>query len=152
MVTKLERTNMESVIQLSEALYEAIAKEAAAQQRSPDELAEALLARQLLPKHPYVEHVTSRSGPRAVILGTRVGIDVIVGYWRAGYTPDEIAADVLPHLKPAEVYDALSYYYDHAQEIERELAEHSTDAWKERLKERLGQDAFLALTEGPSVG
>jgi uncharacterized protein (DUF433 family) len=130
-------------------LYKAVAKEAAAQQRSPDELAEDLLARQLLPKHPYVERVDSRSGPRAVIRGTRVGIDVIVGYWRAGYTPEEIAADILPHLKPAEVYDALSYYHDHEEEIELELTEHTVDAWQNRLKQRLGESAYSTLTGEP---
>jgi uncharacterized protein (DUF433 family) len=137
---------VEGVIQLSEALYKAVAKEAAAQQRSPDELAEALLARHLLPQHPYVEIVESRSGPRAVVQGTRVGIDVIVGYWRAGYTPDEIAADILPHLKPAEVYDALSYYHDHKDEIDRELAEETVDTWQDRLRERLGEADYSALT------
>lgn len=141
---------MESIIQLSELLYKAVAKEAAAQQRSPDELAEELLARFLLPKHPYVEHVDSQSGLRAVVRGTRVGIDVIVSYWRAGYSPDEIAADILPHLKPAEIYDALSYYHDHQDEIEQELAEHTVDAWQDRLKEQLGEAAYRTLTGEPS--
>jgi uncharacterized protein (DUF433 family) len=140
---------VESVIQLSEALYKAIAKEAATQQRSPDELVEDLLTRYLLPKHPYVEHVDSQSGLRAVIRGTRVGIDVIVGYWRAGYTPDEIATDILPHLKPAEVYDALSYYHDHEDEIEQELAEHTVETWQDRLKDQMGEAAYFALTGAP---
>ena len=140
---------MESVIQLSEALYKLVAKEAAAQQRSPDELAEDLLSRYLLPQHPYIEHVESRSGLRAVIRGTRVGVDVIVGYWRAGHTPDEIADEILPHLKPAAVYDALSYYHDHKDEMDRELADHSIEAWQGRLKGRLGDAAYAALTGEP---
>jgi uncharacterized protein (DUF433 family) len=40
------------------------------------------LARHLLPQHPHVEVVESRSGPRAVVRGTRVGVDVVVGYGR----------------------------------------------------------------------
>ena len=136
---------MESVIHPSKVLYKAVAKKAAAQRRSPDELAEELLGRYLLPKHPYVEHVESQSGMRAVIRGTRVGIDVIVGYWREGYTPEEISADILSHLKPAQVYDALSYYHDHKDEIDQELLEHTVDAWRDRLKERLGETAYAAL-------
>jgi uncharacterized protein (DUF433 family) len=32
----------------------------------------------LFPQHPYVEQVESQSGSRAVIRGTRIGVDVIV--------------------------------------------------------------------------
>jgi len=131
--------------QVSEALYRLVVKEAAAQRRSPDEVAEDLLARHLLPQHPHVEQVASRSGTRAVVRGTRVGVDVIVGYMRAGYTPEEIAADVLPHLTLAQVYDALSYFYDHSDEIEEMLDVHTIDVWQERLKERLGEAAYLRL-------
>lgn len=142
---------MDSVIHISEDLYRLVVKEAAARQRSPDKLAEELLARQLLPEHPYVEQVESRSGTRAVIRGTRVGVDVIVWYWRAGYTPEEIAMEMLPHLTLAQVYDALSYFHDHTAEIEEALAAHTVDAWQERLKERLGEPAYARLT-GKAAG
>jgi uncharacterized protein (DUF433 family) len=137
---------MDGVIHLSEDLYKAVVREAEARQRSPDGLAEEMLAQQLLPEHPYVEQVQSRSGMRAVIRGTRVGVDVIVGYWRAGYTPEEIATEVLSHLTLAQVYDALSYFHDHTAEIEEALAAHTVDAWQKRLKERLGEPAYARLT------
>ena len=88
----------------------------------------------LLPQHPHIEVVESRSGPRAVVRGTRVGVDVIVGYNRAGYTPEQIATELLPHLTPAQVYDALSYYHDHIDEIEALLEANSVSAWQERLR------------------
>jgi hypothetical protein len=72
-------------------------------------------------------------------------VDVIVGYMRAGYTPEEIASDVLPHLTLAQVYDALSYFYDHSDEIEEMLDVHTIDVWQERLRERLGEAAYLRL-------
>ena len=105
-----------------------------------------MLARELLPEHPYVEQVESRSGKRAVIRGTRVGVDVIVGYWRSGYTPEELATELLPHLTQAQVYDALSYFYDHASEIEEALTAHTVEAWQTRLRERLGEPAYSRLT------
>lgn len=46
--------------------------------------------------HTHVETIESRSGPRAVIKGTRIGVDVIVGYMLAGNSADEIASDILP--------------------------------------------------------
>lgn len=41
-----------------------------------------LLARHLLPQHPHVEVVESRSGTQAVVRGTRAGVNVVVGYGR----------------------------------------------------------------------
>jgi len=46
---------------------------------------------------------------------------------------DEILAG-LPHVTPAQVYEALSYYYDHLEEIEREIQENQLG----RLIERYG--------------
>jgi Protein of unknown function (DUF433) len=39
-----------------------------------------------------------------------------------GLAPDEIMQQY-PYLKPAEVYAALAYYFDHADEIDREIEE-----------------------------
>ena len=139
---------MNNVIRISETLYRIVAREASARRRSPDEFAEELLARQLLPQHPYVEVVESRSGPRAMIRGTRIGVDVVVGYLQAGYTPEQIADEILPHLTRAQVYDALSYYYDHSDEIDKMLASHTAEAWQRQLRERLGDAAYARLTGG----
>jgi hypothetical protein len=40
---------------------------------------------------------------------------------KLGYSIEEIL-DGLPHLTPAQVYDALSYYHDHQAEIESDIA------------------------------
>ena len=139
---------MNNVIRLSDALYRAVTREAAVRQRTPDEFAEELLARHLLPQHPHVEVVESRSGPRAVIRGTRVGIDVVVGYEQAGYTPQQIAGDILPHLTLAQVYDALSYFHEHLDEIEDTLSSHAVEVWQRQLRDRLGDTAYARLTGG----
>lgn len=59
-------------------------------------------------------------GGRPVIRGTRIPVKAIVGYHKLGLGVDEIL-DGLPHLTPAQVYAALSYYYDHQEEIEQEI-------------------------------
>ena len=51
-----------------------------------------------------------------VIKGTRTPVRAIVEMWRAGYAPEAIPSE-LPHLTLAVVFDALSYYSDHQQEI-----------------------------------
>ena len=38
------------------------------------------------------------------------------------WTPDEIV-NAHPHLTLAQIHDALSYYYDHAEEINHEIRE-----------------------------
>lgn len=60
----------------------------------------------------------------AVVRGTRVHVRAIVGYWKQGLSVEEIL-DAVPHLSPAQVLDALSYYHDHRAEIEREIRENS---------------------------
>jgi uncharacterized protein (DUF433 family) len=39
---------------------------------------------------------------------------------RQGMTPEELVRE-FPHLTLAQVYDALSYYYDHKEEIDQEM-------------------------------
>ena len=133
-------------IRISETVYQALEREAAARHQSPDKFVEEWLARRLLPQHPHVQVTESRSGPRPVVRGTRVGVDVVVGYSRAGYTPEQLAAELLPHLTLAQVYDALSYYHDHVNEVEALLEANSTDAWQERLRQRIGDPAYARLT------
>jgi len=40
----------------------------------------------------------------------------------------------LPELTPAQVYDAFSFYYDHQEEIEKELELNREENWKEGLR------------------
>lgn len=72
-----------------------------------------------------VPHVTSTPGVcggRPAIRGTRIPVKAIVGYHKLGLRPDEIL-DGLPALTAAQVYAALSYYYDHQEEIEEDIQE-----------------------------
>lgn len=51
-----------------------------------------------------------------IIKGTRTPVRAIVELWRQGATSEEIP-NHLPHLTLAQVFDALSYYSDHQDEI-----------------------------------
>ena len=56
-----------------------------------------------------------------IIAGTRTPVRAVVEYWKFGDAPDEIVRK-LPHLRLAQVFDALGYYDDHRAEIERAIA------------------------------
>jgi uncharacterized protein (DUF433 family) len=51
-----------------------------------------------------------------IIKNTRTPVRAIVEMWRLGVSPEEIPHR-LPHLKLSQVFDALSYYLDHQEEI-----------------------------------
>lgn len=72
--------------------------------------------------HPYVERREGVQGGRPVIKGSRFPVSSLVQNHRRGLTVEEILRE-FPQLTPAEVYDALSYYHDHREQIEQEIAE-----------------------------
>jgi uncharacterized protein (DUF433 family) len=60
-------------------------------------------------------------GGRACIAGHRVRVsDVVVWHEKRGYSPDEIV-DLFPGITLADVYAALTYYFDNRDEIEAEF-------------------------------
>jgi uncharacterized protein (DUF433 family) len=67
-------------------------------------------------EHPYITADESILGGEPIIEGTRTPVRAIVELWRLGISPEEIPRR-LPHLTLAQVFDALSYYSDHQEEI-----------------------------------
>ncbi|HEY7350530.1 MAG TPA: DUF433 domain-containing protein [Ktedonobacterales bacterium] len=58
------------------------------------------------------------------IAGHRIAVHDIAECIHQGYTPEQIVSeDVYPTLTLTEVYAALHYYYEHKEEIDREIAE-----------------------------
>lgn len=74
--------------------------------------------------HRYIVRVPGVCGGKPIIEGTRIAVWLIVGWFRQGYTPEEIH-EMYPHLTLAQIHDALSYYYDHQGEIEKEIRENN---------------------------
>ena len=52
-----------------------------------------------------------------IIKGTRTSVRVVVENWRLGNSAEEIVRG-LPHLTLAQVFEAMSYYYDNQAEID----------------------------------
>ncbi|MCB0012060.1 MAG: DUF433 domain-containing protein [Anaerolineales bacterium] len=61
-------------------------------------------------------------GGEPIIKGTRTPVRAIVESWRQGVQPEDIPR-IMPHLTLAQVFDALSYYSEHQQEINRFIEE-----------------------------
>ena len=127
-------------ITLPESLYRRIAAQARINQVTPVDFLTDFLDTHLAPQHPHVERVHSSGGWRVVVKGTRTGVDAVVGYRRAGYTPEEIAEDLLPQLDLAQVYDALSYYEDYREEMDAYAASNTPEVWRTRIIEELGEE------------
>lgn len=73
--------------------------------------------------HPYITRKEGVCGGKPIIAGTRIKVSQIAIYYeKMDYTPDDIVR-VHPHLTLAQVHDALSYYYENVQEIDRQIAE-----------------------------
>jgi uncharacterized protein (DUF433 family) len=67
-------------------------------------------------EHLYIVRDERILGGEPIIKGTRTPIRAIVETWRMGIAPEEIPKG-LPHLTLAQIFDALSYYSDHQDEI-----------------------------------
>ncbi len=67
-------------------------------------------------EHCYIIRKKGILSEEPIVKGTRTPVRAIVELWRIGYTPEEIR-NGLPHLSLAAVFDALSYFCDHPEEI-----------------------------------
>ena len=135
-----------NTVTLSEITYQLLQRKAEESTRTPDQVADQLLRQQLVPKHAYIETITKITGTQAVIKNTRIPVNIIIGYLHAGATPESLVESIVPHLTFAQVYDALSYYYDHREEIDQELGENTEIAGKAYLREQLGEEDYLRIT------
>ncbi len=61
-------------------------------------------------------------GGRPRIAGTGVTVRRIVGWYKMGLSPEEIAEEI-GHLTLAQVYAALAYYHANRDEIEQDIAQ-----------------------------
>ena len=77
-------------------------------------------------------------GGRARVTGTGVTVHRIVGWYKLGLSPEEIAEE-FGHLTLAQVHAALAYYHANREEIDSAIA--SDEAEVDRLAQRHHQNA-----------
>jgi len=95
-------------------------------------------------RHPYVSINSKISRGQPVISGTRIKVmDIAVRYELMGLSADRII-DEYPHLKLEQIHDALSYYYEHKEELDRKYREDQSflsqlkKQYPSKLKAKLG--------------
>ena len=86
---------------------------------------------------PVYSHITKDPevcGGKACVDGTRIRVVDIVSLKRQGYAPDGML-EAYPSLNLAQVYAALSYFYEHREEVEASFEEdRAWDTEHERAK------------------
>jgi uncharacterized protein (DUF433 family) len=78
----------------------------------------------LLTDHPHIVRIPGVQGGEPIVRGAYKTVRGIVELTRLGLLPEQIVAEHGPPLTLAHVYDALSYYYDHQEEMEQIFARH----------------------------
>jgi uncharacterized protein (DUF433 family) len=91
-------------------------------------------------EHPHITRNPMICGGSPRIRHSRITVRHIAVMWKAGDSVDDIVR-TYPHLQPSWVYDALSYYLDHEQEIEQEIEEN-------RIENVLGEQGGLMDDKG----
>src|SRR5262245_57181108 len=78
------------------------------------------------------EHLTFNEQGVAIIEHTRMKVSQLVSEVMAyGWSPQELHFQH-PHLSMGQIHSALAYYWDHKQEVERQIEEELTNAGKLR--------------------
>jgi len=96
-------------------------------------------------EHPYVVRESDICGGRPTIRGTRITVELVARLCGQGCSPEEII-DTYPQLKPAAVYDAISYYLDHEDEIN---VKESLEDLKQKHNFELGAKGVIKFRTEP---
>ena len=81
-------------------------------------------------KYPHIGSDSEIANGKPIIVGTRITVRCIAGYYQMGISADEILT-TLRHLTPSQVHSALAYYFDNQEEVDTDLAESSDmETWK----------------------
>jgi len=78
-------------------------------------------------EHPYVTRKPGVCGGSPIVAGRRIPVWQLAVLLREGLPAEEIEAEYAGRLSPAAVHDAISYYYDHQDEVEADIRRNTSD-------------------------
>jgi uncharacterized protein (DUF433 family) len=81
------------------------------------------------------------------VAGTRIGLDLVIGAYKAGQTPEQIV-EAYDSLRLADVYPLIVYYLNHTTEVESYLRECEGLAREVRRKIEAAQPQPPGFREG----
>lgn len=71
-------------------------------------------------KHLYIVKDPEIYEGKAIIKGTRIPVVSIINHYRCGMSIEDIL-EGYPNITPAQLFNALSYYFDNKEEIDKEF-------------------------------
>ncbi len=83
----------------------------------------------------HIESVPGRCGGRPCIVGHRIRVQDIAEWFAEGQSPEAIVRR-FPQLTLVDVYAALAYYFDHRDEMDRQMKE--DEEYVEMMKAQWG--------------
>jgi len=87
---------------------------------------------------------------RALIDGTSYKVlDVVLDHLAYGWSPEEVYFQHYGELSMAQIYAALSYYYDHQAELDADIQRQLRDV--EALRAHAGPSPFVARMRAEKV-
>jgi uncharacterized protein (DUF433 family) len=111
-----------------------------------------MAVREIATEHPHIVQQPGADDFRPYVRGTGLSVELVARFYRMGVSPDELL-DSYPHLTPAALYDALSYYHDHQAEIDQQLDEVGTlERVQERYGFRIGEQGKVILNDRQRAG
>jgi len=114
-----EQLNTQKIYSELSQLYKAIQS----LREEIESLGQAMAHPSIRTEHPHIVRIEGVHGGRPIMRGTGVSVQTIVEQTQLGRSPQQIVEDFQGVLTLAQVYDALSYYHEHKQEIEQYIAE-----------------------------
>ena len=93
-------------------------------------------------EHPHVVRTEGVCGGRPRIKDSRLAVWTIAEIYLAGESAQQIAA-THSHVDPAAIYDAISYYLDHREEIDVEIEANRLENVLEAHGASLGEDGVI---------
>jgi len=95
-------------------------------------------------EHPRVVVTRGAGGDQATVKGTRLSIALLAALFNRGESPAGLLS-MFPHLTPAALYDAISYYFDHKPEIDEDIY---SDSLEHVLAELRGDPRLEKVSPG----
>jgi len=80
-------------------------------------------------EHKYIIKNSKIYSGSPIIIGTQIPVKAIIVHYQSGMAIEDIL-DGYPSLTPAQLFDALSYYHDNKEEIEKDIENDSFEKIK----------------------
>ncbi|MBI4671742.1 MAG: DUF433 domain-containing protein [Chloroflexi bacterium] len=100
-------------------------------------------------EHPHIVRIESE-GWYPILRGSRIPVWLIASLYKQGDSPEDIHASYR-HLKRAAIYDAISYYLDHKEEIEAEIESNKLENVLRKHNGRIVEGGFIVFDKPVQV-